>query len=680
MFANRQSWSSAALVALAGLACAQSNEPGVWMEGPADAGGDLASAQMVEVEAEGALVRISGELGPQDVDVYLIHVCDPAAFGASTVGGSMVDTALSLFDLQGRGVAMSDDAGGAQSAITAAFMAGRAPGLFYLAVSAKGALPLDVAGDALFQAEPAGVERGPDGPGAAHGVRSFSPGAPVVGPYDVAMSGASLRGCAGSLARSSGVEASAGGSAQLRRSMLDGRVHVTIAPGTRGSVELRYGAVQGGAPTFGADPTTMLPGAVMRNVQFGTLDGVPDQELGTLEATLIGDRLVGGADFSPIAASSYTVSAMLLGAVVDTAGGVTGPGVSYAAAARCKKRTSPDDCRYPASSARSTMANRVDFFEPIEVSLDGHALVLADSLCFCPQDAGGPVDIGEVSSEVVEVGGIPAFVIESGGVTKFDATHVGLGHVLMAGGADGLGIANIGSSGQDGVDVQLPPVQQFKVGLDLADPSTMPAGAMLRAEAFGTASGATGVPLGHVTLHGTGPAGGDLVRIEADLGAISSPTQRIVILSGGSVVADFPGHSGPVGTAGRWPRWLGKLGGRTECFVGMWHAPTTFRIDGAAFVGDEIRILAEGSAGTVDAKTGLRLTGVELGALTITDVDVAGPCAADLDGDGVLTIFDFLAFQNLFAVGDPSADLDGDGALTIFDFLAFQNLFAAGCD
>ena len=55
------------------------------------------------------------------------------------------------------------------------------------------------------------------------------------------------------------------------------------------------------------------------------------------------------------------------------------------------------------------------------------------------------------------------------------------------------------------------------------------------------------------------------------------------------------------------------------------------------------------------------------------------PCRADLDGDGELTLFDFLAFQNLFSAGDLAADFDGDGSLTLFDFLAFQNEFAAGC-
>ncbi len=54
-------------------------------------------------------------------------------------------------------------------------------------------------------------------------------------------------------------------------------------------------------------------------------------------------------------------------------------------------------------------------------------------------------------------------------------------------------------------------------------------------------------------------------------------------------------------------------------------------------------------------------------------------CRADLDGDGSLSIFDFLAFQNLFDAGDVRADFDGDGSLTIFDFLAFQNEFDSGC-
>ncbi|MEQ8318107.1 MAG: GC-type dockerin domain-anchored protein [Phycisphaerales bacterium] len=68
-------------------------------------------------------------------------------------------------------------------------------------------------------------------------------------------------------------------------------------------------------------------------------------------------------------------------------------------------------------------------------------------------------------------------------------------------------------------------------------------------------------------------------------------------------------------------------------------------------------------------------------AIHVTTQRLGGsaPCRADLDGDGELTIFDFLEFQNRFDAGDPTADFDGDGELTIFDFLAFQNAFDAGC-
>ncbi|MEQ8316233.1 MAG: GC-type dockerin domain-anchored protein [Phycisphaerales bacterium] len=60
-------------------------------------------------------------------------------------------------------------------------------------------------------------------------------------------------------------------------------------------------------------------------------------------------------------------------------------------------------------------------------------------------------------------------------------------------------------------------------------------------------------------------------------------------------------------------------------------------------------------------------------------VEASAGCRADLDGDGVLTIFDFLTFSNLFDAGDLTADFDGDGVLTIFDFLTFSNEFDAGC-
>ncbi|MEQ8317666.1 MAG: GC-type dockerin domain-anchored protein [Phycisphaerales bacterium] len=54
-------------------------------------------------------------------------------------------------------------------------------------------------------------------------------------------------------------------------------------------------------------------------------------------------------------------------------------------------------------------------------------------------------------------------------------------------------------------------------------------------------------------------------------------------------------------------------------------------------------------------------------------------CKADLDGDGELSIFDFLEFQTLFDARDVRADVFYDGRFDVFDFLEFFNQFQAGC-
>ncbi|UYV12228.1 MAG: S8 family serine peptidase [Phycisphaera sp.] len=105
-------------------------------------------------------------------------------------------------------------------------------------------------------------------------------------------------------------------------------------------------------------------------------------------------------------------------------------------------------------------------------------------------------------------------------------------------------------------------------------------------------------------------------------------------------------------------------------------------------VGTEVALQAGTHALTVEffergggAGLIMSIRGVDGVKRTVTASELSRPvdCRVDLDGDGSLTIFDFLEFQNLFSSGDLAADFDGDGSLNIFDFLAFQNEFAAGC-
>ena len=55
-------------------------------------------------------------------------------------------------------------------------------------------------------------------------------------------------------------------------------------------------------------------------------------------------------------------------------------------------------------------------------------------------------------------------------------------------------------------------------------------------------------------------------------------------------------------------------------------------------------------------------------------------CAADINGDGVLDVLDFVAFQNAWQAQDPIADCDASGTWDILDFVCYQNLFQQGCD
>jgi hypothetical protein len=62
-----------------------------------------------------------------------------------------------------------------------------------------------------------------------------------------------------------------------------------------------------------------------------------------------------------------------------------------------------------------------------------------------------------------------------------------------------------------------------------------------------------------------------------------------------------------------------------------------------------------------------------------TPIVIPGACYPDLDGNGTLDLFDFLAFVNLFNTADPAADCTPDGQLDLFDFLCFTNTFNEGC-
>jgi hypothetical protein len=55
-------------------------------------------------------------------------------------------------------------------------------------------------------------------------------------------------------------------------------------------------------------------------------------------------------------------------------------------------------------------------------------------------------------------------------------------------------------------------------------------------------------------------------------------------------------------------------------------------------------------------------------------------CEADVNGDVVLNVLDFVAFQQAWVRQEAIGDCDGNGVYDVIDFVCFQSLFVAGCE
>jgi hypothetical protein len=130
---------------------------------------------------------------------------------------------------------------------------------------------------------------------------------------------------------------------------------------------------------------------------------------------------------------------------------------------------------------------------------------------------------------------------------------------------------------------------------------------------------------------------------------------------------DFDGPGDPA--ARDLARWRGGVWTAVGGGVGQWvHALAVYDDDGpgpvrpALYVGGDL-MTAGGISSDHIARWG----------------PPPAPCPPDCDQSGVLDLFDFLCFVNLFNAGDPGADCDGSGGLDLFDFLCFTNQFNQAC-
>jgi len=153
-----------------------------------DAGDLLPGAQDL---TPGGVTQIDGNFAnSSDVDLYRLCLPGGGSFSASTVGGSLVDTQLFLFDSSGRGVYGNDDDGSSrQSTLPAGDpLTPEAAGEYYLAVAPYNRDPNSDAGPIFASLGPV---LAPTGIGGEQPVSGWSGRVSGMGPYRVVLTVAS---------------------------------------------------------------------------------------------------------------------------------------------------------------------------------------------------------------------------------------------------------------------------------------------------------------------------------------------------------------------------------------------------------------------------------------------------------------------------------------------------------
>lgn len=144
---------------------------------------------------------------------------------------------------------------------------------------------------------------------------------------------------------------------------------------------------------------------------------------------------------------------------------------------------------------------------------------------------------------------------------------------------------------------------------------------------------------------------------------------------------------GPPGGQARGQAAIRNTGPRAAEFSlategGDWSSWTEPETTGTLQTGQEVVVEVIASVPSQGGADQLLLVAMNLGdggTRAWSALSVQSSCRADLDSDTALTLFDFLAFTNLFNADDAAADWDGNGVLDLFDFLGFVNSFNEGC-
>ena len=264
----------------------------------------------------------------------------------------------------------------------------------------------------------------------------------------------------------------------------------------------------------------------------------------------------------------------------------------------------------------------------------------------------------------------------------FDVEHRVRGSAQFDARGGQLTISNIGSSGQDGVEMRWLEQTAERDGfaaelvpLQLRGPDQT-----LTLRATGRVPGAPELPLGVSSINNG--------VVTADFSSLGAQTATLIGLLDGQIVDRREVPAGGrvivmdeivVHGCAKQPSLPIPPFPPFPCFIWEFDETLISPIIGPPYVADEVRILASDATVPFEGLESFSISGQGIDQFTLLSETFIVDCRADCDGDGQLDFLDFLCFLNQFDAGDPGADCDGDGVLDFLDFLCFLNAFDAGC-
>ena len=418
----------------------------------------------------------------------------------------------------------------------------------------------------------------------------------------------------------------------------DGSVSVVnIGSSGEDGVTIELGESQGFEVKW--NPGGSLPGdATIKFATTGTVGGVASRSLGalTMTASTASDDLEIVADYSAVGSATQRIEIYNNHSLVQVISGHTGTLRIY--------KFCPNDLNRRFCPPPDTCTKRLVNLGGVDTacyqlgSTDdqlfvpngwGGAPLLGDEVRILAENPSGP--ISAISSLDIVGTIVPSFTITSESVAMFGLLHTILGSAIFEPDGQTLTISNIGSSGEDGVSIDVGQAESFSLNWAPLDPfGDVPDGAYEELRAIGSLGGNPNQSLGTLRVTDIGSE----YEITADYSPIGSTSQRLEVYDQGKLMTVIAGHTGPVARVPQWPDKCGKgvatiAGARIPCYRKGWPFSVSIAIVGGPTVmGDELRVLAENTDEIFDYLQTFSVVASDIPEITFTEetvVDVVQP-------------------------------------------------------